>query len=164
MAALPQYCLAGSDIWLARVPLICFPIIEYHYPDRVLRQFGGFQMQPQPTINTAALHDIDLRGRHDWDWSREHAKWIAEWDSRRDRIVQMPSDPVGASPDYVPWYQGITRRYVGRRGAMFAYMVGGSFCPTYIVFSLNSLILNLMFMIYYRRTSLNGCPLHHMPR
>ena len=118
----------------ARVPLICFPIIEYYYPDRVLRQFGGFQSQPQALVDTAALHAKGLRGRHDWNWATEHASWIAEWDSRRERIIQLANDPTGTSPDYLPWYQGITRRYIGRTGAMFGYMVSYLFTPTYIDF------------------------------
>ena len=132
---LPHYCLEGSDIWLARVPLICFSIIEYYYPDRVLQQFGGYQSQPQAPVDTTTLHAIDLRGRHDWNWATEHASWIAEWDSRRECIIQLAHDPTGTSPDYLPWYQGITRRYIGRTGTMFGHMMSYLFTPTNIDFS-----------------------------
>ncbi|CAH9094915.1 unnamed protein product [Cuscuta epithymum] len=36
-----------SHIWQARVPLICFDIVELHLPDRVLRQFGFEQVIPR---------------------------------------------------------------------------------------------------------------------
>ena len=95
----------------------------------------GFQSQPQALVNTVALHATDLRGRHDWNWSTEHASWIAEWDSRRERIIQLSNDPTGTSTDYLPWYQGITRRYIGRTGAMYGHMVSYLFTPTKIDFS-----------------------------
>ena len=35
-----------SDWWFARVPLMHFWIVEFHYPDRVMRQFGLRQAIP----------------------------------------------------------------------------------------------------------------------
>ncbi|KAL9688170.1 hypothetical protein QQ045_032586 [Rhodiola kirilowii] len=40
LATLNPICLAGRDSWRAEVSLICFHIAEWHYPSRVLRQFG----------------------------------------------------------------------------------------------------------------------------
>ena len=37
---LPDFCVARRDMWTARVPLVCFCIVETHHLDRVLRQFG----------------------------------------------------------------------------------------------------------------------------
>ncbi|KAI5662429.1 hypothetical protein M9H77_21752 [Catharanthus roseus] len=39
---LPYYDrpLVSSDLWRAEVPLICYEIMEYHYPGRVMRQFA----------------------------------------------------------------------------------------------------------------------------
>jgi len=37
---LPPICLVGSVAWCAVVPLICFHVVEWHQPDRVLRQYG----------------------------------------------------------------------------------------------------------------------------
>ncbi|KAH1192871.1 Serine/threonine-protein phosphatase 7 long form [Glycine max] len=36
MSALPPICLVGSVAWCAVVPLICFHVVEWHQPDRVL--------------------------------------------------------------------------------------------------------------------------------
>ncbi|XP_043805078.1 serine/threonine-protein phosphatase 7 long form homolog [Manihot esculenta] len=48
LASLPLYCTQGRDIWRAVVPLICFHVVEWHQPDRVLRQFGMQQSIPHP--------------------------------------------------------------------------------------------------------------------
>ena len=36
---LPQIVADDHEMWLYRGPLVCFWIVEHHYPDRVLRQF-----------------------------------------------------------------------------------------------------------------------------
>ena len=51
MAALPPICVVGSVAWFAVVPLICFHVVEWHQPDRVLRQFG--MQQPIPRVSFA---------------------------------------------------------------------------------------------------------------
>ena len=40
IAHLPTICQADEEIWRTMLPLICFDIIEWHRPERVLRQFG----------------------------------------------------------------------------------------------------------------------------
>ncbi|XP_075663205.1 serine/threonine-protein phosphatase 7 long form homolog [Castanea sativa] len=44
---LPTFCVARRDMWTARVPLVCFWLVEKHTPDRVLRQFGMVQEIPE---------------------------------------------------------------------------------------------------------------------
>ena len=55
---IPDYCLIAPDIWRASVPLICFHIVEWHHPDRVLRQFGMQQPIPTAAVNLGACHTI----------------------------------------------------------------------------------------------------------
>ncbi|KAM3340120.1 hypothetical protein P3S68_029990 [Capsicum galapagoense] len=38
-ATLSNYCMNGSGVWCAIVPVIAWDTVEWHYPDRVLRQF-----------------------------------------------------------------------------------------------------------------------------
>ncbi|KAK9989649.1 hypothetical protein SO802_029888 [Lithocarpus litseifolius] len=50
LGRLPAFCVAGRDTWTARVPLMCFCIVEIHHPDRVLRQFGLAQERPDHVV------------------------------------------------------------------------------------------------------------------
>ena len=43
---LPLRCLEQRDSWWYRGPLVCFWIVEHHYPDRVLRQYGEEPLIP----------------------------------------------------------------------------------------------------------------------
>jgi hypothetical protein len=36
-------CRHDQDLWMAVPPLICYYIVEWHLPIRVVRQFGGLQ-------------------------------------------------------------------------------------------------------------------------
>uniref|UniRef100_A0A2N9GJ88 Aminotransferase-like plant mobile domain-containing protein n=1 Tax=Fagus sylvatica TaxID=28930 RepID=A0A2N9GJ88_FAGSY len=59
----PKYCTVGKEIWRTVAPLICFHIVEKHYPDRVMRQFGMQQYIPSDVNTDEKLHSIDLRGQ-----------------------------------------------------------------------------------------------------
>lgn len=118
--ALPGECRMGSEIWLARCPLICFDIVEWHYPDRVLRQFGGVQGVPGPTElrnELEKIHNKDRRGKAATNWRIEHYNYIAQWDNRENMIVNYQqsdgNDVVAAN--YAHWYRQITRRFVSSR-------------------------------------------------
>ncbi|KAJ0090197.1 hypothetical protein Patl1_14730 [Pistacia atlantica] len=66
-------CVRDQHVWRTIAPLICFDIVEWHHPDRVLRQFGlqqGIPMQceteaageksivtTEPKENTMHYHD-----------------------------------------------------------------------------------------------------------
>ena len=50
-------------MWTARVPLMCFCIVETHHPDCVLQQFGLAHEQPNHIVYDDRLHGIDLRGK-----------------------------------------------------------------------------------------------------
>ncbi|XP_028061490.1 serine/threonine-protein phosphatase 7 long form homolog [Camellia sinensis] len=112
---LPDYCRLGEDIWMARVPLICYDVVEWHLPDRVLRQFGRVQAVPDRCDTEWRLHATDRRGQASTDWSLHHMRYIQLWDARRDTIVQADwSDRVLPSPDpYMLWYRRHTHLLVG---------------------------------------------------
>ncbi|XP_050242036.1 serine/threonine-protein phosphatase 7 long form homolog [Quercus robur] len=82
LAHLPAFCVAGRDVWTARVPLVCFWLVEKHTPDRVVRQFGMVQ-EPPPYVDTdEALHAIDLRGKVEVNWRDRHDGHIRVWNTR----------------------------------------------------------------------------------
>ena len=79
---LPEFCIAGRDTWIARVPLVCFCIVKRHHPDRVLRQFGLAQERPDDVVYDDRLHKIDLRVKVEKNWREEHGPYIISWDTR----------------------------------------------------------------------------------
>jgi hypothetical protein len=48
-------CLADQCLWQMRCPLICFWAVEHHMPQRVMRQFGLFQVNPPDWKDTDKL-------------------------------------------------------------------------------------------------------------
>ncbi|KAL3510957.1 hypothetical protein ACH5RR_030358 [Cinchona calisaya] len=53
------YCIAGQHVWRSRCPLICWEIVEFHMPHRVMMQFEMQQGIPY-FIDT----DVRFTGRH----------------------------------------------------------------------------------------------------
>lgn len=124
MAVLPSYCHNGQDIWLTVSPLICFHIVEWHLPNRVLRQFSMHQTIPPLCFTFPDLHRIDLRGKHDQDWRRVHSDHLSSWYRRRDQCAQgVITNGPSVSDDYFIWYQSITRRFITHDGAYYYCVV-----------------------------------------
>ena len=111
VAQLPAYCYAGRDIWRSTSPLIAFDVVEWHRPDRVLRQFGLRQSIPLPCDTDILLHGTNRRGRANYDWAAVHAPFILTWmERRRHIIVAEPNDgPIVYGDPYLCWYRRITR-------------------------------------------------------
>ena len=111
---------------MAHVPLICFYIVEWYFPNRVVRQFRGIQDIP-PTVTTEeSLHMIDLQGRGTVDWAIMHDPYIFLWIDRHARVIHIEPAQNSAdlvTPAYVQWYRRITRRYISKIGAMDDFFV-----------------------------------------
>uniref|UniRef100_A0ACD5ZDG0 Uncharacterized protein n=1 Tax=Avena sativa TaxID=4498 RepID=A0ACD5ZDG0_AVESA len=59
-ADLNRKCMQEAHLWRIRASLICVYAIEFHLPQRVMRQFGLFQETPPPYKDTStALHGLD---------------------------------------------------------------------------------------------------------
>ena len=111
VAHLPAISLADLEIWRTMSPLICFDIVKWHQPERVLRQFGLQQGIPPSCSIELDLHSVDRRGRHKYDWGAFHAQYITLWGSHEERIVTAPP-MVGVMQfhdPYMEWYRRITR-------------------------------------------------------
>jgi hypothetical protein len=125
--SLPNYCIENRIVWLARVPLICFCIVEWHLPDRVKRQFGFRQSVPDAIDTSRELHKVDFRRNN--DWTTKHHNWIIIWEQRYDNIIQGVPDahPMEDDDEYMHWYRRISRRFMCRKLWISDYMVSLNF-------------------------------------
>ncbi|XP_057961052.1 serine/threonine-protein phosphatase 7 long form homolog isoform X2 [Malania oleifera] len=127
IADLPTDYAVGSDLWVARVPLVCFHIIEWYLPDRVLRQFGYRQGIPDPFLTSGVdvhgqdLHNIDGRGRGVTNWTIVHDMYVTAWEHRREHIIPVKAEdgPLRSDDPYFSWYRSITRRFLNRTAGVY---------------------------------------------
>ncbi|XP_028212745.1 serine/threonine-protein phosphatase 7 long form homolog [Glycine soja] len=123
MSLLPPICLVGDVTWCAVVPLICFQVIEWHQPDRVLRQFGMQQLIPLCPSQPSNIHDISLKGKHDENWEQLLGPIISQWNNRVDfRVDGYPRQegPLSFNSDYMVWYRRKTKMFVDPKNAKTA--------------------------------------------
>lgn len=119
MQQVPPLCTQAVDLHLAVVPLISYHIVEWHQPDRCLRQFGLDQPIPQEPGHTD--HHLKMAGRVHEDWSTYHRDFIAYWHVRRDRVVTgvpLLDTPLPYRSQYMEWYRRVTRRWLSPNGAV----------------------------------------------
>ncbi|KAL0001677.1 hypothetical protein SO802_015458 [Lithocarpus litseifolius] len=119
------FCVAGRDVWTARVPLVCFWLVEKHTPERVVRQFGMVQEIPPNVDTDDALHAIDLKGKINVNWRDKHVGHIQVWNSRAQSICHGARIEGKMSPahPYFGWYDRVTWRFVDHTAAAVLIMV-----------------------------------------
>ncbi|XBI62520.1 hypothetical protein VPH35_043120 [Triticum aestivum] len=105
---LNEMCTRDSHLWRARCPMICFFAVEWHFVDRVARQFGKRQGIPieESKEEMLSLHRFDRRNNQDIsDWANKHRAWIEIW-NQRDTLVQSENRPQNQSAyqKYQVWY------------------------------------------------------------
>ena len=81
LAHLPAFCVAGRVVWMARVPLVCFWLVEKHTSNRVVCQFRMVQEIPPNVDINKAFHAIDLKGKMKVNWRDRHYGHIQVWNS-----------------------------------------------------------------------------------
>lgn len=129
MARLPPYCVDHSIQWRCVVPLICFCYVEWHQPDRCVRQFGTTQSVPVRPYQDPMHHLVDLRSSGK-DWPRLFENEVALWNDRLNRTFDvLPQDrrPIRYHSDYMDWYTRSTRRWVTPNGALMQAVVSTFF-------------------------------------
>lgn len=114
LASLPDTFVRDQYVWRTIAPLVCFDIVEWHRPDRVLRQFGLHQAIPVHCDTEVKLHSIDRRGRHHYDWRAYHGRYIQLWEAREENIATGEPDghAMHYHDPYMEWYRNITRRLI----------------------------------------------------
>ncbi|KAH1257463.1 Serine/threonine-protein phosphatase 7 long form [Glycine max] len=112
---LSPICVVRSDARCAVVRLICFQVIEWHQPDRVLRQFGMQQPIPESPSQPLNIHGITLKGKHDENWVQLFAPMIDQWNNcHAIRVDAYPrqEDLLIFNSDYMVWYRRKIKMFV----------------------------------------------------
>ena len=120
ISLLPPICVIGSVAWCAVVPLICFQVIDWHQPDRVLRQFGMQQSIPGCPSQPLNIHGITLKGKHDENWGQLFGPMINQWNNRVDfRVDGYPRQEglLSFNSDYMVWYRRKMKMFVDPKNA-----------------------------------------------
>ena len=114
LAALPRYCRHGERISRVRVPLVFWYIIEFHCPDRVMRQFGLLQNIPEVVnTNLNGVYQLNLSGYPGRNWAQFHRGWIQYWNARANaEVTGQLADTFRPSNDYLKWYHEHTILYI----------------------------------------------------
>ncbi|MED6162080.1 hypothetical protein PIB30_066960, partial [Stylosanthes scabra] len=79
---IPPWVVQSIGTWNVVCPLLCFPIVEWHQMDRVVRQFGARQHIPSQPLNIDEMHVYDGRWGRD-EWYPEFLQvWYEMWHGR----------------------------------------------------------------------------------
>ncbi|KAH0657091.1 hypothetical protein KY285_031973 [Solanum tuberosum] len=113
--SLPLYCHAGRNIWRVRVPIFCWDVVEVHFPDRVMRQFGLQQAIPTPFPFDSNHFRHDRRGRPNANWELEHAQWLSFWNQRLQYScdASVNNESLRYDDPYLIWCRRITCLVIG---------------------------------------------------
>ncbi|MFS7960745.1 putative protein-serine/threonine phosphatase [Helianthus anomalus] len=102
---LPDICRRGMGIWRSCCPLLCYSVVEHHYPQRVMRQFGMFQYIPNPIVidhnEHARLHSMNQSEKTGLNWLSRHAPYVCQREARHQNLVTgelMTSVGLSAGP------------------------------------------------------------------
>ncbi|KAH1247485.1 Serine/threonine-protein phosphatase 7 long form [Glycine max] len=120
MSTLPPICLVGSVALCAVVPLICFHVVEWHQPDRVLRQFGMQQPIPGCPSQPLNIHGITLKGKQDENWGQPFTPMISQWNNRAEFRVDVYPRQEGLlsfNSNYMVWYRRKMKMFVDPNNA-----------------------------------------------
>ncbi|KAH1197598.1 Serine/threonine-protein phosphatase 7 long form [Glycine max] len=112
--------LGHSMAWCAVLPLICFHVVEWHQPDRVLRQFGMQQPIPESLSQPWNVHELTLKGKQDENWFQLLAPFISQWNNRAEFRVDVYARQEGLlsfNSDYMVWYRRKTKMFIDPNNA-----------------------------------------------
>ncbi|KAH1266232.1 Serine/threonine-protein phosphatase 7 long form [Glycine max] len=116
-----RYIIVASHLCSRKSRVI--RVIEWHQPDRVLRQFGMQQPIPESPSQPLNIHGITLRGKHDKNWGQLFAPMIHQWNNRHAfRVDAYPRQEglLSFNSDYMVWYRRKTKMFVDPQNANMA--------------------------------------------
>ena len=88
-------------------------MVEGHYPERVLRQFGIKQGIPVNVDTSIELHKITLQGKQDRNWAEVHAMHIAKWATHATIVDASPfHGEISYNDEYMVWFRPRTLRHI----------------------------------------------------
>ncbi|XP_074291890.1 serine/threonine-protein phosphatase 7 long form homolog isoform X2 [Silene latifolia] len=114
-------CSENQEEWLVITPLICFEVVEWHLPNRCVRQFGWHQAIPLPCNTRVELHEISRKGDNTTNYAVIHTESIGLWNNRMNKRVQPGNRYSGLmdhDDEYLKWYHAITRRLISPLSSM----------------------------------------------
>ncbi|CAL5058786.1 unnamed protein product [Urochloa decumbens] len=109
---LSPLCMMDNEYRRSVCPLICFYIVEYHLPNRVMHQFGMLQHCPPEHNDTRhELHGIDRRKQRGVkNWEQKHLGHVNAWNARAgNRVYGGPVHRDAQFNVYLDWLKGNTR-------------------------------------------------------
>ncbi|KAD4584805.1 hypothetical protein E3N88_22406 [Mikania micrantha] len=114
---LPAICRSGIRSWQSECFLIYWDVVEFHTPQRVMRQFGMVQRIPDPipiSFNEhRKLHTLIRTGKPDNNWPNIHSKFLSVWNQRWENVVQgVRCAAPTVEPSYMQWYWSRTVLYI----------------------------------------------------
>ncbi|KAJ1686997.1 hypothetical protein LUZ63_018387 [Rhynchospora breviuscula] len=110
---LPNVCTDSEALWQTGCPLINFWIVEYHNPERVMRQFGKRQLVPPPEPSKLGkIHELTRRDLKDNHWIIELALCQRQWESKMEssnaNMRDLEPHDICQHDEYFLWYTGFT--------------------------------------------------------
>ncbi|KAL9686478.1 hypothetical protein QQ045_023938 [Rhodiola kirilowii] len=102
LAPLNPMCVAGRDSWRAEVRLIYFHIAEWHYPSRVLRQFGW--SQPEPAMPTESHKEMHMNIRR--------TTLLVDEEMQAFIVTDEPDTDGSYLDAYYSWYSTVTPKRI----------------------------------------------------
>ena len=85
----PPTIIAEQHLWCARVEMVHFWMVEFHYPDRVMRQFGRKQDVPPRLPEPWEGHEAYMLYEHSKDSNKRRPNW-EDIHARHIQVVRFP--------------------------------------------------------------------------